>query len=94
MERKGTKGGVHSGRYTIMYYIFAGVAAEFSACSCGCVLLVSMMPMCLACSITDANKYTQDELRFMKSQDANYLALKAQTEMKVQANHAILIGPT
>ncbi|KAL3132654.1 hypothetical protein ABBQ32_009175 [Trebouxia sp. C0010 RCD-2024] len=46
MERKGTKGGVHSG------------------------------------SITEANKYTQEELRFMKSQDATYVALRAQTEMK------------
>lgn len=46
MERKGTKGGVHSG------------------------------------SITEANKYTQEELRFMKSQDASYISLRAQTEMK------------
>lgn len=35
------------------------------------------------CSITEANKYTQEELRFMKSQDASYVALRAQTEMKV-----------
>ncbi|DBA65845.1 TPA: hypothetical protein ACH3X2_002876 [Trebouxia sp. C0005] len=33
-------------------------------------------------SVTEANKYSQQELRFMKSQDASYLALKAQTEMK------------
>lgn len=33
-------------------------------------------------SITEANKYSQQELRFMKSQDASYLALKAQTETK------------
>lgn len=36
----------------------------------------------VASSITEANKYTQEELCFMKSQDASYLALKAQTEMK------------
>jgi len=36
-------------------------------------------------SVTEANKYSQQELRFMKSQDASYLALKAQTEMKVRA---------
>lgn len=42
------------------------------------------MPLlCTACSITEANKYSQEELRFMKSQDASYLALKAQTETKV-----------
>ena len=35
------------------------------------------------CSITEANKYTQQELRFMKTQDAGYLAMKAQTELKV-----------
>ena len=36
-------------------------------------------------SVTEANKYSQQELQFMKSQDASYLALKAQTEMKVRA---------
>ena len=44
----------------------------------------------LFCSITDANKYTQEELRFMKSQDASYMALRAQTEMKVQQLVALL----
>lgn len=33
---------------------------------------------------TEANKYTQDELRLMKTQDVNYLALKAQAEAKVR----------
>ena len=36
-------------------------------------------------SVTEANKYSQQELRFMKSQDASYLALKVHTEMKVRA---------
>lgn len=40
-------------------------------------------PSSFICSITEANKYTQEELRFMKSQDASYVALRAQTEMKV-----------
>lgn len=31
---------------------------------------------------TEANKYSQDELRLMKTQDIGYLALKAQTEAK------------
>jgi hypothetical protein len=30
-----------------------------------------------------ANKYSQEELRLMKTQDANYLGLKAQAEAKV-----------
>ena len=30
-----------------------------------------------------ANKYSQEELRLMKTQDANYLSLKAQAEAKV-----------
>lgn len=32
---------------------------------------------------TEANKYTQEELRLMKTQDQGYLALKAQAEAKV-----------
>lgn len=32
---------------------------------------------------TEANKYSQDELRLMKTQDVNYLTLKAQAESKV-----------
>jgi len=43
-------------------------------------------------SVTESNKYSQQELRFMKSQDASYLALKAQTEMKVRASYAIRQG--
>lgn len=31
---------------------------------------------------TEANKYSQDELRLMKTQDVNYLTLKAQAESK------------
>lgn len=44
---------------------------------------VCSLPGFLICSITEANKYTQEELRFMKSQDASYISLRAQTEMKV-----------
>lgn len=32
---------------------------------------------------TEANKYSQEELRLMKTQDIGYLQLKAQTEAKV-----------
>ncbi len=32
---------------------------------------------------TEPNKYSQEELRLMKTQDINYLTLKAQTEAKV-----------
>jgi hypothetical protein len=44
---------------------------------------------------TEANKYSQDELRLMKTQDVNYLTLKAQAESKVcrpskNAAHAAL----
>lgn len=34
-------------------------------------------------SLTRANKYSQDELRLMKTQDVKYIALKAQQEAKV-----------
>ena len=49
------------------------------------VLHPTDLPNFSGCSVTEANKYSQQELRFMKSQDASYLALKAQTEMKVRA---------
>ena len=32
---------------------------------------------------TEANKYTQEELRLMKTQDVGYVSLKAQMEGKV-----------
>ena len=41
-------------------------------CSQGCV-----------CSATQANKYSQEQLRLMKGQDIKHLALKAQAEAKV-----------
>jgi hypothetical protein len=34
---------------------------------------------------TEANKYSQEELRLMKTQDVGYLSLKAQAEAKVGA---------
>ena len=83
MERKGTKGGIHSGRY-------GNIGPRGAALCTMCQHIPSIVPAkhlltvwSLSCSITEANKYTQEELRFMKSQDASYMALRAQTEMKV-----------
>jgi len=36
------------------------------------------------CRSAEANKYSQVELRLMKTQDIKYIALKAQTEAKVR----------
>jgi hypothetical protein len=37
---------------------------------------------------TEANKYSQEELRLMRTQDVGYLTLKAQAEAKVRARRA------
>lgn len=42
----------------------------------------------LLCSSTEANKYSQEELRLMKTQDMRYVSLKAQAETKARlASH-------
>ena len=38
---------------------------------------------CGVCSATQANKYSQEQLRLMKGQDIKHLALKSQAEAKV-----------
>eukprot|EP00882_Tetradesmus_deserticola_P034286 GHRQ01039288.1.p1 GENE.GHRQ01039288.1~~GHRQ01039288.1.p1 ORF type:complete len:110 (-),score=22.16 GHRQ01039288.1:255-584(-) len=44
------------------------------------LLIRSLLP---ACRSTEANKYTQQELLLMKTQDAKYLGLKSRTEAAV-----------
>ena len=83
MERKRTKGGVVASRSVCSTQAFwipaVGLCSTLYAVFLSCYLCLLFFTY----SITEANKYTQEELCFMKSQDASYLALKAQTEMKV-----------
>jgi hypothetical protein len=44
----------------------------------------------LCCRSTEANKYTQQELLLMKTQDAKYLGLKSRTEAAVSSDSARL----
>ncbi len=43
-------------------------------------------------SRSEANKYTQDELRLMKTQDIAYLTLKAQSEAKVRMSFVLAMS--
>ena len=66
------------------------VGASYLACSLT-VFAVLFVSGCAAfmtysrdgCRTTVANKYSQEELAFMRTQDSGYLRLKAQTEAKV-----------
>ena len=90
MEGKATKGGLHSGRC-----VFVGHALRHLLLLLQpgvCYLPCKYQAPFVTCSITEANKYTQEELRFMKSQDASYMALKAQTELKVRLIAACLLA--
>ncbi len=39
---------------------------------------------CLNCSLSKQNKYSQEELALMKSQDVKYLSMKEKTEKQVR----------
>ena len=54
--------------------------------------LTREVPACLSvCHRDEANKYSQEELRLMKTQDVAYLNLKSQTEARVRSTLQITV---
>eukprot|EP00959_Pyramimonas_sp_CCMP1952_P151728 3174725-Pyramimonas_sp.AAC.1 len=91
MQKAGTKGGVHIAKCVWFSLNFCSkFCTVYSMCE-NTFSGLTKLPLCSPYSQPDPDKYTEEQMKLLKSQDMKYVNLKAQVEAKA---NLFLVGET